>query len=187
MRRLQTALRIASQYQVSVYAISGGRNWGLGSAAAPVADCIALDLRAFPGRLHELMKLAGTATVDPAVTFEQVAAKHSPSSNYYMPCIGGPGSASLIGNLVSRGDGVGPGGNRARHCSNLEVVTPRGDRLRSGFGETSASKVRHLVPDGLGPELHSLFLQSDLGVVTEATFHLQPRPHEFPDCRVHTA
>ena len=178
-RDVQAVLRIANRHKVPLYPISRGRNWGLGSRVPVQSGCGVLDLKRM-NRILAFDQRNAVMTVEPGVTFEQVAAfLLQQKSNLYLPAIGGPPDASVLANALERGDGAGPLGDRARYCGGLEVVLPTGECIHTGlepFENSLAGKLAHF---GLGPGIESLFFQSNLGVVTQMSVMLARRPRHF--------
>jgi 4-cresol dehydrogenase (hydroxylating) flavoprotein subunit len=174
--QVQACLRIATAHGVPVHPVSRGRNWGLGSRVPTVDGAVVLDL----GRMDRILSVdedMACITVEPGVTFKQVNAHlRDRGSRLFCAVIGGAADASLIGNALERGDGVGPYRNRAESASAMEVVLPTGDRLETALNRWPEAVAGPLHRAGLGPALDGLFLQSDLGVVTRMTFWLAPRP-----------
>jgi 4-cresol dehydrogenase (hydroxylating) len=116
-------------------------------------------------------------TVEPGVTFAQLDAfLTGRQSQLFLPTIGGSGQASIVGNAVERGHGIGPNPRRADAVAAIEAVLADGSEVRTGFaGATTfsgAAAHRH----GVGPSLAGLFLQGRLAVVTRMTLHLERRP-----------
>jgi 4-cresol dehydrogenase (hydroxylating) len=175
-QEVQSCLRIATEHHVPVWPCSAGKNWGMGSRVPVVDGSVLLDL----GRMNRILDFdedMAYITVEPGVTFGQVHAfLRARSSRLFCAVIGGSAQASLIGNALERGDGVGPYRNRAEHASAMEVVLPTGERIQTGLGRWSDACSVHLHRAGVGPGLDGLFLQSNLGVVTRMTFWLAPRP-----------
>jgi 4-cresol dehydrogenase (hydroxylating) len=100
-------------------------------------------------------------------------------SKLLLCAIGGSPDSSLIGNVVERGIGKGPYGDRFAHVCNLEVVTGTGALVRTGLGRFPDAKTAPLHRWGLGPSLDGLFTQSPFGIVTRMTQWLLPRPEFF--------
>jgi 4-cresol dehydrogenase (hydroxylating) len=116
-------------------------------------------------------------TVQPGVTFQRVHDfLREQKSPFFATVTGGPPDGSLIGNVLERGEGSGPYGDRASHVCGLEVVLPTGELVRTGFGRFPGAATARLSPFGVGPHLDGLFIQSNLGIVTELTVFLHPRP-----------
>ena len=100
-------------------------------------------------------------------------------SKLFLSVTGGPPDASVIGNVVERGTGLGPYGERLTNACGFEVVLPQGEVIRTGFGRFPNAKTAPLDRYGLGPSLDGLFTQSNLGIVTEMTVWLRPKPADF--------
>ncbi|HEX8606479.1 MAG TPA: FAD-binding oxidoreductase, partial [Pseudoduganella sp.] len=173
---LRTCLAIATRYRVPVYPVSAGRNWGFGSKLPPCGHCVLLELRRLNDIVYFDEELAIIA-IQPGVTFRQIAAFLAKRrSKLFMPVIGGSPDASVIGNAVERGSGIGPSAERANAISGLEILTPNGHTLRTGFTRFEHARTARLARHGVGPALDGLFLQSNLGVVTELSYWLTARP-----------
>jgi 4-cresol dehydrogenase (hydroxylating) len=182
---ISECLRLATEYRVPVYPISGGRNWGLGSRVPP-SDAVLLDLSRL-NRILDFNEELAYLVVEPGVTFRQayefLAAR---TSRVYLAGIGGPPDASVLGNCVERGDGVGMTGERLPNLCGLEIVLPDGQRVELGFTGMGRTPLAPLSRNAAGPQLDGLFTQSNLGVVTRAAIWLSPRP-AFPQlitCRI---
>jgi 4-cresol dehydrogenase (hydroxylating) len=104
----------------------------------------------------------------------------------FLSVTGGPPDGSLIGNVVERGDGTGPYGQRGDFVANFEVVLPDGKWLRTGFGRFEDAALQNLHRVGVGPAIDGLFTQSNLGIVTQLTIWLAPLPAFYQPflCRV---
>jgi len=179
VEQTQKCLRIANQCGTPLYPVSRGYNWGLGSKVPVETECSLLDLSRM-NRILEFDDELGYLVVEPGVSFTQAAEflqKHN--AKHFLSVIGGPPDASIIGNLVDRGDGLGPLGNRAEHVCSLEVVLGSGEIVKTGFSRFPNSNVSHIHRLGVGPSLDGLFTQSSLGIVTKATIWLNPTPANF--------
>ncbi len=176
---VQECLRVAVDFRVPVYPVSKGKNWGLGSRVPTRDNCVLLELDRL-NRIVEFDEKLAYITVEPGVTFRQASDfLRSKETNLFLSVIGGHPDASLIGNALERGDGVGPYGERISHACALEVVLPNGDCIHTGFDRFRESKVGRISRWGVGPSLDGLFSQSNLGIVTRMTFWLMPRPRFF--------
>lgn len=175
--QVQSCLRIANQHKASVYAISKGKNWGLGSQVPASTVHALLDL----GRMDKILEYnddLGYIVVEPGVTFEAVSLfLANNDSPFYFPVTGGPPNGSLIGNAVDRGEGAGPYGDRLFHSCAYEVVLPTGEVIKTGMARFDDARSSHIHSHGVGPSLDGLFTQSNLGVVTRMTFWLPRRPN----------
>ncbi|BAU64852.1 putative oxidoreductase [Stanieria sp. NIES-3757] len=176
---VQACVKIANQYQVAIYPISTGKNWGYGSRVPTQDSSVIMDL----GRLNRIVdyneKLA-YVTIEPGVTQRQLFDfLQQQNSNLYLSVTGSTPDSSLIGNILERGVAKGPLGDRFSHVCALEVVLPTGECIHTGlsrFGNAKAAKVNRW---GVGPYFDGIFTQSNLGIVTELTMWLIPYPRYF--------
>ena len=173
--QVAVCLQIANRYKTPVYPVSRGRNWGLGSRV-PVSDAVIVDLARLD-RILAMDERFGCITLEPGVTFEQVHAYLTEqNSQWFLPVIGGPADASVIGNCVERGDGIGPQCERLSNMCSLEVVLPDGSIVHTGFERFGETPLSTLSSMPAGAYLDGLFTQSNLGILTRATLWLARRP-----------
>jgi len=122
----------------------------------------------------------GCITLEPGVTFQHVHDYLAEqNSRWFLPVIGGPADASVIGNFVERGDGAGPQGGRLANMCGLEVVLPSGEVVCTGFERFGETPLTPLSSMPAGPWLDGLFTQSNFGIVTRATLWLVRHPECF--------
>ena len=172
-------VRIARRYQTPLYPISTGQNWGYGDAC-PVQDGqVIVDLGRM-NRIHALDRELGYAVIEPGVTQRQLS-EYLAEQNipFWCDCTGAGPNSSLIGNIVERGFGHTPYGNRLQTVSGLEVVLGTGEVLATGFGHYAEAKTTYLYPYGVGPFMDGLFTQSNFGIVTRLGLWLLPIPEAF--------
>lgn len=176
-KEVQNMMRSAYQNKQRIYPISGGKNWGNGSKSPWAEGCMLMDL----GHLNQISDFheeLAYVTLGPGVTQIQLAQFLQKNHSKLMASLtGGSRHASIIGNTLERGDGFGAYGEHAKYVCNFEVVLPNGDLLKTGFDPKS--KCAPLSNAGLGPSLDGLFLQSNLGIVTQMTVWLEPKPDYF--------
>jgi len=182
LEQVSQILQIASQFKAPVYPISKGRNWGFGSKV-PVCEASAiLDLQDL-NRIVDYSEKYGYLIVEPGVSFSDCCQfLTDKKSNFFINVIGGPGDASVIGNVVERGDGIGPYSERFPFVSDFQVVLADGKTIETGFSAVKGSRVSSLCPFGIGPYVDGLFTQSNFGVVTRMTIWLCPIPKSFKLC-----
>ncbi|KAF0250266.1 MAG: FAD/FMN-dependent dehydrogenase [bacterium] len=176
---VQQCVKIANKYKTPIYPISCGKNWGYGSRV-PVQDgCVVMDLSRLNRILDYNEKLA-YVTVEPGVTFSQLFLYlHEQKSNLFLSVTGTAISASLIGNVLERGIGKGPCGERIANVCGFEVILPTGECVHTGFGRFANAKATEVARCGVGPYLEGIFTQSNLGIVTKMTLWLTPFPKHF--------
>lgn len=171
---VQTCVRIANEWGVPLYPVSGGKNWGMGSRVPSADGCALIDL----ARLNRIVgfdERLAYFTVEAGVTFGQAQDfLREQGGRLYVSMIGGPHDSSLVGNAMERGDGHGPYSDRALYACGVQVVLPDGTLLNTGFARFPDARVAPLARWGVGPALDGLFTQSNLGIVTRMTFWLMP-------------
>jgi 4-cresol dehydrogenase (hydroxylating) len=176
---VQAVLRIANEYRIPVYPVSGGCNWGYGSRVPSASGSVLLDL----GRMNRILDFnedLAYITVEPGVTQQQVYAYlQERKSRLWMDATGASPQASLVGNAVERGFGHTPYGDHFSHVCGMEVVLPGGDVMETGFSRFEGARTGALHRWGVGAYLDGLFTQSNLGVVTRMSIWLMPAPEYF--------
>jgi 4-cresol dehydrogenase (hydroxylating) len=172
-------LKIANRFETPLYPVSTGKNWGYGSRVPPVTGCVLLDLSRL-NRILDFDEDLGYVTVEPGVTqrqlFEFLLERRS---GLWMDATGSSPNCSLIGNVMERGFGHTPYGDHFAHVCGLEVVLPDGQVVRTGAARFRSSVAAPVSRWGVGPSLDGLFSQSNLGIVTQMTIWLMPRPEAF--------
>jgi 4-cresol dehydrogenase (hydroxylating) len=176
---VRQVLRIANEWRIPVYPVSGGSNWGYGSRVPSADGCVLLDL----GRMTRILDFSedlAYITVEPGVTQQQVYDfLRERKSGLWMDATGASPQASLVGNAVERGFGHTPYGDHFSHVCGMEVVLPEGEVLETGFSRFAGSRTGPLHRWGVGAYLDGLFTQSNLGVVTRMSIWLMPAPEYF--------
>ena len=169
-------LKIAQRWQVAVYPVSTGNNWGYGSAN-PVEDgCVILDL----SRLDSISNFdpeMGVVTVGPGVTqgaLRSFLDRHD--GDYLVPVTGAGPTCSILGNALERGYGITPITDHFAAVTKIEAILPDGSLYRTALSELGGAEVDGLFKWGLGPYLDGLFSQGNFGVVVNITIALAPVP-----------
>jgi len=173
---VQKIVSTANQYNIPLYPISCGKQWGMGSRL-PVRDGAAIvDL----SRMNRIIEVSGQyhyAIVEPGVTQRQLL---DHIKEHDLPLMlnvtGSTSDTSLIGNAMDRG--VGYFDSRAHGISNMQVVLGNGETIQTGFGHYKNAKTKNLYHHGIGPSLDGLFPQANFGIVTSACIDLMPKPDE---------
>jgi len=172
-------VRAARQYRTPLYPISAGQNWGYGDACPVLDGQVIVDLGRM-NRIHEVDRELGYAVIEPGVTQQQLSAYLTEQNMpFWCDCTGAGPNSSLIGNIVERGFGHTPYGNRLQTISGMEVVLGTGEVLGTGFGHYPGAKTTHVYPYGVGPFMDGLFTQSNFGIVTRLGLWLLPIPESF--------
>ncbi len=176
---VQECLRIANAVKIPLYPISSGKNWGYGSRVPPADQCAILNLT----RINKILDYSdelGCVTVEPGVTQGQLYTfLQQSNSRFWMDATGSGIETSLIGNIMERGFGHTPLGDRFAHVCGLQVVLPTGEMIETGSARFRNSSTATVSRWGVGPSLDGLFSQSNFGVVVRMTIWLMPAPPYF--------
>lgn len=168
-------VRAAAAARVPLYPVSAGRNWGYGDACAPGDGHAIVDLSGMNRILEADAELA-YVVIEPGVTQQQL-------SHYlleqglplWMDCTGAGPDTSLVGNILERGFGHSPYGNRFQSVAGMRVVLADGDVVETGFGHFPSAVNGRVYPYGVGPYVDGLFTQSNFGIVTRLGLWLMPK------------
>src|SRR5262245_57680910 len=175
---VQQCVRIANRFEIPIYPISTGKNWGYGSRV-PVHDGVLINL----GRLNRILNFSeelAYVTIEPGVTQRQLYAfLKQQRSRLWMDATGASPDCSVVGNTLERGFGHTPLSDHCGSACGLEVVLPTGECLETGFSRFHPGETGALSRWGVGPSLDGLFSQSNLGIVTRMTMWLMPAPEYF--------
>lgn len=169
-------LRVAQRWEVPVYPVSTGNNWGYGSANPVEDDCVILDLGGLD-RILDFDPEMGVVTVEPGVT--QGALREfldESEGDYLVPVTGAGPSCSLLGNALERGYGITPITDHFAAVTKITAVLPDGTLYQTPLSELGGEKVDGLFKWGVGPYLDGLFSQGNFGVVVSMTIALAPAP-----------
>jgi 4-cresol dehydrogenase (hydroxylating) len=166
---------LARRHQAPIYPVSTGKNWGYGDACAVSDGQLIMEL-ARMNRIVEVDAQLAYAVIEPGVTQQQLSdylrAHRVP---LWIDCTGAGPDTSFLGNILERGFGHSPNGNRLQNIAGLQVVLASGEVLNTGFGHYPNARTTHLFPYGVGPFLDGLFTQSNFGVVTQVGIWLMPQ------------
>jgi 4-cresol dehydrogenase (hydroxylating) flavoprotein subunit len=173
-REVSELARLASLHGLALYPVSTGKNWGYGDACAVGPGQVLLDL----SRMNRIVKVdpeLAYAVIEPGVTQRQLSDfLREQETGLWCDCTGAGPDTSFVGNILERGFGHSPYGNRFQHVAGMQVVLAGGEVLDTGFGHYPQARTTHLFPYGVGPFLDGLFTQSNLGIVTRLGIWLMP-------------
>ncbi len=172
-KEVQEIVKLANRYEIPLYPISTGKNWGLGSKL-PVKDGALVVSLSKMNKIIEVNAQHGYTIIEPGVTQGQLYEYLQEHKLPYIFNVTGSGlNTSLIGNSLDRG--VGYFSSRVENLTGMEVVLGSGKIIRTGFGHYEQAQTTHLYPHGVGPSIDGLFFQSNYGIVVKAGFELIPK------------
>jgi glycolate oxidase len=164
---VQATLRLASRFGVPL--VTRGAGTGLSGGSAAIDGCITLSTERM--RSITVDPAAMVATVQPGLLNAEVKAEVARHGLWYPPDPSSFEICSIGGNLATNAGGLCcvKYGVTTDYVLGIEVVLADGRSVRLG-GRT--------VKDVAGYDLKRLFVGSEgtLGVITEATLRLRPRP-----------
>lgn len=175
---VQAIVRIANEYGVPVWTFSQGRNNGYGGPAPRVDGSISISLREM-NRILEINEDLAYAVVEPGVRFFDLFDEIRRRGLNLWPSIPDLGWGSVIGNASDHGVGFTPLGDHPGRSCGMEVVLADGDVMRTGFGGMEGNETWHLRKHAFGPTTEGLFLQSNLGIITQMGCWLVPIPERY--------
>jgi 4-cresol dehydrogenase (hydroxylating) len=168
-------VRIASAHGIALYPVSTGKNWGYGDACAVSGGQVILDLNRM-NRIIQVDPELAYAVIEPGVTQQQLSDfLRAHDIDLWIDCTGAGPDTSFIGNILERGFGHSPYGNRLQNVAGMQVILANGEVLDTGFGHYRNARATHLFPYGVGPFLDGLFTQSNFGIVTRLGIWLMPK------------
>lgn len=173
------AIKIAQKFNIKVYPISTGNNWGYGSSLPVSENCVIFDLKTM-NKIVDFDAELGTVTLEPGVTqqmlFDFLQKEKAP---FLVPVTGAGPNCSILGNALERGYGITPHTDHFAAVNCLTAVLPNGEIYRSNFSEVNAEQIDKIHKWGLGPYLDGIFTQSNMGIVTQITIDLKKKPESI--------
>jgi glycolate oxidase len=166
-QEVREVLRICHAHKVPV--VVRGAGTGLSGGALPDPDGVLLSLTRL-SRILEIDPDAGIARVQPGVTNLAISDACAPHGLFYAPDPSSQIACSIGGNVAENAGGVHclKYGLTVHNVLQLTVVTVDGEIITVGSDGMASA----------GPDLMALMIGSEgmLGVVTEVTVRLVPRP-----------
>lgn len=169
-------VKIANHYNIPLYPISTGKNWGYGCSVPVKDNCVIVDLSRM-NKIIEFDPAFGIVTLQPGVTQGQLwnyLQEHQFS--YLVPTTGAGPHCSIIGNALERGYGLAPLVDHFGAMTAIEVVLPDGHLYQSPLYALKNSSLGKTYKWGVGPYIDGLFAQSNFGIVVGASFQLIKKP-----------
>ena len=167
VQQVQTVLRLCSEHKVPV--VARGSGTGLSGGALPLDNGVLLSLARF-NRILDIDVANRTARVQPGVTNLSISNAVAAHGLYYAPDPSSQIACSIGGNVAENAGGVHclKYGLTTHNIQALEVLTIEGEQLTIGSQSL----------DTPGYDLLALMTGSEgmLGVITEVTVKLLPRP-----------
>jgi 4-cresol dehydrogenase (hydroxylating) len=180
-------LKLANALKFNLYPVGTNKNWGYGSFnVSSGRSNVILDL----GQLCKITatdKELGLVTLGPGVTQQQLYDFLVENNwEYMVPVTGAGPNAGIVSNALERGYGITPHNDHFYACTALKAFIPHPEYCEhqyesaiSGFDKSATDFIDKSYKWGLGPYIDGLFTQSNLGIVSEMTIRLAPKPEQF--------
>ena len=164
---VQRVIRVCRDMRVPV--VARGAGTGLSGGALPLGDGVLLSL----AKLMHILRidpLARTACVQPGVRNLAISEAAAPHGLYYAPDPSSQIACTIGGNIAENSGGV--------HCLKYGLTVHNVLKARMVMMTGEIVEIGSLAPDAPGYDLLALVTGSEglLGVVTEITVKLLPRP-----------
>jgi glycolate oxidase len=156
-------------HDLRVPVVARGAGTGLSGGALPLGDGVLLSLARFM-RILEIDRPARTARVQPGVRNLAISEAAAPAGLYYAPDPSSQLACTIGGNVAENSGGV--------HCLKYGLTVHNILKLRVATIEGETVEIGSTALDAPGYDLLALMTGSEglLGVVTEVTVKLLPRP-----------
>tara|TARA_R110002020_G_scaffold65413_40_gene172886 strand:- start:1812 stop:3392 length:1581 start_codon:yes stop_codon:yes gene_type:complete len=176
--QVQEIMRIANRYEIPVWPHGQGKNVGYGGPSPRVRGSIQIGFQKM-NRVLEINDELAYAVVQPGVRWFDLYDAVQAAGYALMTPTPDLGWGSVIGNSMDSGITYQPYGADYMFPTGFEVVLADGDLLRTGAGALPGNKAWHLYKRSLGPSLDPLFVQSNLGIVTQMGVWLKRLPEAY--------
>ena len=176
---VRAVILLAREFDIPIWPVSTGKNWGYGEKTASYPGGITMILDRMT-RIWHVDEELGYAVVEPGVTYKQLNDHlKEKRSGLWADAAGTTEHASVIGNALDKGRGLTPYADHFGALCGMDVVLADGSVLQTGGGPVDNNNSRHIYKWGLGPYLDGMFAQSNLGIVVKAGVWLMPAPESY--------
>jgi 4-cresol dehydrogenase (hydroxylating) len=177
VEQIQSIVKLAGTAGFSITTVpnAAGNGAGLNGGNKPA---VILDLDRM-NKVIEFNPESGYALVEPGVSFDQLRSHIRDSGSAYWVDCDANGANSVSGSITERAFGYTPYGDHLLMQCGMEVVTGKGEVLRTGMGALPGSDTWQLFKYNYGPYLDGLFSRSDFAVVTKMGLWLMPAPPTY--------
>lgn len=173
-------LAAANAHRVPLWPISGGRNFGYGTAQPVLAGSVIVDLS--PLRRVEIESEAAVARIQPGVTQHDLeAAIRRAGAHLLVPTTGVGPNGNILGNALDGGYGLTPITDHFEAVAEVEGFWGSGLQFRHVYRELDCGGMAARWRFGTGPYWAGLLRQGGFGIATQATVQLARVPE---DCRI---
>lgn len=175
IKAIEQIIHRANQEGLKLWPISGGMNFGYGTAMPVKEANYIVDLTEL--KAIEFNPDSHSVTIEPGVN-QQDLADFLDLHNlpYLVPTTGLGPNGSLLGNALDGGYGLTPACDHFDAISEFEGVMGNGVPFRHGFREFGCDTMAQSWSSGTGANLNGLLRQGNFAIVTKATIQLARKP-----------
>ncbi|GGY64035.1 4-cresol dehydrogenase [Cellvibrio zantedeschiae] len=177
---IETILALANTHKTPLWPISGGRNFGYGTA-------LPVDPRSYILDLSNLKRInidvgSATALIEPGVTQADLheAIKKS-GANLLVPTTGVGPNGNILGNALDGGYGLTPIADHFAAVCELSGYWGNGTEFRHTYQDLNCPEMAKRWSAGTGYSWSGLLRQGNFGIVTKARVQLARSPEA---CRI---
>lgn len=173
-------LEAANTHRVPLWPISGGRNFGYGTAQPVQAGSVVVDLSSL--KQIEIDSEAAVARIQPGVTQHDLEqAIRRAGARLLVPTTGVGPNGNILGNALDGGYGLTPVVDHFEAISELSGFWGSGLPFSHAYRSLQCSDLAERWRVGTGPYWAGLLRQGNFGIATQATVQLARMPE---DCRI---
>lgn len=172
---VERILQQANEQGFKIWPISGGMNFGYGTAMPVNEDNYILDL----SQLKQIIfnPKSHSVTIEPGVNQQDLADfLDQRGLEYLVPTTGLGPNGSLLGNALDGGYGLTPVCDHFEALSEIEGVFGNGVVFRHNYRDIGCETMAQNWHLGTGPNFNSLLRQGNYAVITRATIRLARKP-----------
>lgn len=168
-------LAVANQFKVPLWPISGGRNFGYGTA-------LPVDTRSYILDLSQLRRVyidvhSSTALIEPGVTQSDLyAAIKKSGADLLVPTTGVGPNGNILGNALDGGYGLTPITDHFNALCEVEGFWGNGIEFRHTYQDMGCAEMAKRWNAGTGYSWAGLLRQGNFGIVTKARVQLARTP-----------
>lgn len=177
---VRAVIEAANAHGVPLWPISGGRNFGYGTAQPVRPGSVVVDLSQL--KRIEIDTEAAVARIEPGVTQHDLEqAIRRAGARLLVPTTGVGPNGNILGNALDGGYGLTPVTDHFEAVAELSGYWGNGQPFRHTYQELRCSDLAERWRVGTGPYWAGLLRQGSFGIVTQATVQLARMPE---DCRI---
>lgn len=172
---VEAIIRLANECKVSLWPISGGRNFGYGTSLPVSNESYILDLTRL--KKVNIDVESSTAVIEPGVTqIDLLEAIKESGARLLVPTTGVGPNGNILGNALDGGYGLTPITDHFESLTEIEGYWGNGVAFSHTYQDMKCPEMAKRWQQGTGYSWHGLLRQSNFGIVTRARVQLARAP-----------